>query len=158
MPTWLPSSPMRRTCGTRIRSLMRVSSRSGRRRSNLRGIGTSGGGGRTSKGEQTRVRDGARARQRGSVRVRSVPFIRWRVYRRFSNPPIDFVARPLDELLERGSPPIAFAVTPDGHGALLLLLVADDQHVRHLPDLRLADLLPDRLRALVQLRAQSGPA
>src|SRR5579862_9313041 len=40
-PIWLPSSPIRRTSGTRMRSLIRVWSRSGSRRSNLRGTGTS---------------------------------------------------------------------------------------------------------------------
>src|SRR3954469_15254497 len=42
-PTCWPVSSMRRTSGTRIRSLIRVVSRSGRRRSNLRGTGTSCG-------------------------------------------------------------------------------------------------------------------
>ena len=40
-PTCWPFSSMSRTSGTRMRSLMRVVSRSGGRRSNLRGIGTS---------------------------------------------------------------------------------------------------------------------
>ena len=40
-PICSPSSPISRTSGTRMRSLMRVVSRSGGRRSNLRGIGTS---------------------------------------------------------------------------------------------------------------------
>src|SRR3954469_22543751 len=42
-PTCWPVSSMRRTSGTRMRSLIRVVSRSGRRRSNLRGTGTSCG-------------------------------------------------------------------------------------------------------------------
>ena len=40
IPTCWPSSPITRTSGTRMRSLMRVVSRSGGRRSNLRGTGT----------------------------------------------------------------------------------------------------------------------
>ena len=43
-PICLPSSPTSRTSGTRIRSLIRVWSRSGGRRSNFRGTGTSCGG------------------------------------------------------------------------------------------------------------------
>ena len=39
-PSCSPSAPIRRTSGTRIRSLIRVVSRSGGRRSNLRGTGT----------------------------------------------------------------------------------------------------------------------
>src|SRR5687768_6572956 len=39
-PSCWPFSSMRRTSGTRIRSLIRVLSRSGGRRSNLRGTGT----------------------------------------------------------------------------------------------------------------------
>ena len=49
-PICFPSSPTSRTSGTRIRSLIRVWSRSGGRRSNLRGTGTSCGGGVTSSG------------------------------------------------------------------------------------------------------------
>ena len=40
IPSCSPSAPIRRTLGTRIRSLIRVVSRSGGRRSNLRGTGT----------------------------------------------------------------------------------------------------------------------
>src|SRR5947207_10474306 len=39
-PTCSPFSSIRRTCGTRMRSLILVWSRSGGRRSNLRGTGT----------------------------------------------------------------------------------------------------------------------
>src|SRR3954447_6572088 len=60
-PTCWPSSPMTRTSGTRMRSLTRVVSRSGGRRSNLRGTGTRWCGGAASRARR-RPRRGASQR------------------------------------------------------------------------------------------------
>ena len=59
-----------------------------------------------------------------------------------------------DGLVERHRPEVALAVAAQRHGALLGLAVADDEHVGHLAQLRLADLAPDRLGAVVELGAQ----
>src|SRR5215203_3762927 len=125
MPIWLPSSPMRRTWGTRIRSLTRVSSRSGGRRSNLRGIGTTCSWGGLSKRADVEARHSY---------VSSLAFI------------CDLVTRPLGELAGGHRADVALAVAPDGHLARGLFLVSHHEHVEDLGQLCLADLLADRLR------------
>src|SRR4051812_7256553 len=49
---------------------------------------------------------------------------------------------------------VAFLVPPDGRRPALRLAIADHEHVRDLAQLGLADLAPDRLRALVDLDAE----
>src|SRR3712207_1702365 len=102
-PCCWPFSSMSRTSGTRMRSLIRVVSRSGGRRSNLRGTGTSCIDAPSSGHEYSR-------------------------------------AHLLGELVDRDRAGVAPAVLAHGDGALLGLAVADDEHVRDLLQLGIADL------------------
>src|SRR2546423_2243231 len=64
-PICEPSSPIKRTSGTRMRSLIRVGSRSGGRRSNLRGTGTRGAGGASNGARLQSRRQGQRGEYSG---------------------------------------------------------------------------------------------
>ena len=64
----------------------------------------------------------------------------------------------LGEVGDRHAALVALAVAAHGDRALLGLAVADDEHVRDLLQLGLADLAPDGLRAVVELGAQAGLA
>src|SRR5687767_4503306 len=64
----------------------------------------------------------------------------------------------LDRGVKRHQAEIALAMTAHGDARLVQFLVAHDQHVRHLGELRLADLAADRLRALVQRGAYARAA
>src|SRR3954468_5292542 len=132
-PTCSPFSSMRRTCGMRMRSLILVVSRSGGRRSNLRGTGTQ---------EWNCAKkwvNRASVPQAGALR---------RAFSRLSRDA-------LGELRDRHRPGVAMAMLPHGHRARLGLAVADHEHVGHLARLRVADLAPDRLGAPVDLGAHA---
>src|SRR3712207_2246474 len=60
---------------------------------------------------------------------------------------------PAARVVEGEGAEVALVAAPDGHLARLGLAVADDEHVRRLGELGVADLASDRLRALVDLRA-----
>src|SRR5204862_8039503 len=65
---------------------------------------------------------------------------------------------PDHRLVQRQRPEVALLVAAQRHRAVLRLAVADDEHVGHLAQLGLADLAADRLRAVVEVRAQPGGA
>src|SRR6478752_3926215 len=64
--------------------------------------------------------------------------------------------QPLAQLVQADGALVALAVPAQRHRAALGLAVADHEHVRDLAQLRLADLAPDRLRAVVDLDAEAG--
>src|SRR5437763_4788188 len=134
-PTWLPSSPIRRTSGTRIRSLIRVVSRSGGRRSNLRGIGTRRRASQSSKAER-RERSGGHRRGSASVArdlgaLHSWPSIAAGTLRSTDFPPgIDLLAGAVDQLGKRHVADVALAVAAHGHASGVLLLVAHHEPAR----------------------------
>src|SRR2546423_7068056 len=61
---------------------------------------------------------------------------------------------PCDQLLDRRRTLVAAAVLSDPDLPGLPLTIAHDEHVLDLAELRIADLPPNRLVALVQLRPQ----
>src|SRR3954452_17240830 len=133
-PTCSPFSSMSRTCGMRMRSLILVVSRSGGRRSNLRGTGT-----QNWNCAKKWVNAGSVPQPEGLKRA-------------FARLTGDAVG----ELRDRHRAGVAVAVLTHGHRRGLGLAVADDQHVGHLAQLAVADLAPDRLRAVVDLGADAG--
>src|SRR4051812_15784997 len=133
-PTCSPFSSMSRTCGMRMRSLILVVSRSGGRRSNLRGTGT-----QSWNCAKKWVNGTIVAQDEGSKRA-------------FSCLARDALA----ELRDRHRARVAVAVLAHGDRARLGLPVADDQHVGHLAQLRVADLAPHGLGAVVDLAAHAG--
>src|SRR4051794_41894957 len=64
----------------------------------------------------------------------------------------------LGELGDRDRARVPVAVLAHGDRAALGLAIADDQHVGHLAHFAVADLAPDRLRAIVELGAHAGLA
>src|SRR4051812_3839931 len=132
-PTCSPFSSMRRTCGMRMRSLILVVSRSGGRRSNLRGTGTQNWN-----------------CAKKWVNATSVPGsgLTLRALARLARDA-------LGELGDRHRPRVAVAMLAHGDRARLRLAVADDEHVGHLAHLRVADLAPHRLGAVVDLGAHA---
>src|SRR4051812_11437007 len=132
-PTCSPFSSMRRTCGMRMRSLILVVSRSGGRRSNLRGTGTQNWNCAKNWVNATSVPG-------------SCPTLRARA--RLSH-------HAVGELGDRHRPRVAVSVLAHGDRARLRLAVADDEHVGPLAQLRVADLAPPRLGALVALGAHA---
>src|SRR5689334_8316084 len=130
-PTCSPFSSMRRTCGMRMRSLILVVSRSGGRRSNLRGTGT-------------------QLWNCAKNWVNAVQCIGDAgLSRAFSRLPCD----PLRELRDGHGPGVPLAMFANGDRARLGLAIPDDEHVGHLLELGVADLAPHRLGASVDLRA-----
>src|ERR687895_1277393 len=68
------------------------------------------------------------------------------------------LGQPGNRLADRHRAEIAILVGANGGRAALLLAVADDEHERRLGELRVADLLADRLGAIVDPRSQAGAA
>src|SRR6188768_2649597 len=64
--------------------------------------------------------------------------------------------RAIDEHRQRLRPLIAALARAHRHRAVGALAIADDQHVRHFLQLRLADLIANLFLAVVELRAQPG--
>src|SRR4051812_31889545 len=141
IPTWLPSSPMRRTSGTRMRSLTRVVSRSGGRRSNFFGTGTRWCGGASS-GQMRAVS--------GCVVVNAVQ------YSPTSSAPGDLVGQPRGEAGDGLGAGVARPVAADRDLPRLGLPVAHDEDVGDLAQLGVADLAAHGLRAGVDLGPQAG--
>src|SRR5436853_5869531 len=161
IPSCSPSSPIRRTSGTRIRSLIRVVSRSGGRRSNLRGIGTMRRAGQSSKAER-RAKSGGHgrgsaslARDLGALHSPASIAAAERRSTRLSAC-LYLVSGTRAELVDRHVADVALAMAADCDAAGVLLLVAHDEHVRRLVDLRVADLPADRLGSFVYLGAHTG--
>src|SRR4051794_36167795 len=121
-PTCSPFSSMSRTCGTRMRSLILVVSRSGGRRSNLRGTGT-----QNWNCAKKWVNEASVPPDRSSLRA--LPRLG---------------GHPLGELGDRHRPRVAAAVLAHGDRPGLRLAVADDEHVGHLAQLGVADLAAHR--------------
>src|SRR3954468_21181605 len=109
-PTCWPCSSMSRTCGMRMRSLILVVSRSGGRRSNLRGTGT-----QSWNCAKKWVNAVSVPGSGGAVRALAA-----------------LARHPLGELGDRDGAGVAVAVLAHGDRPRLCLAIADDQHVGHL--------------------------
>src|SRR5829696_2771729 len=75
---------------------------------------------------------------------------------RIGHPIAYFGERAADEGRQRLRALVAALARPHRDGAVSALAVADDQHVRHLLQLRLADLIADLFLPIVELRTQTG--
>ena len=150
MPSCSPSAPIRRTWGTRIRSLILVVSRSGGRRSNLRGTGTSESGvASRGRGFESRARD---AQRRRSFEVPTVKFGEYRQVTAAWQPRAQAAVSASirrGELGDAHLPESPSACERTATRAVLLLAVADHQHVGVAAERGVADLAADRLRAVV---------
>src|SRR4051794_35212244 len=139
IPTWLPSSPIRRTSGTRMRSLTRVRSRSGGRRSNFFGTGTRWCGGASS-GQARAVS--------GCVVINAME------YSPPSSTPGGLGGQPPGQGVDGLGARVALPVAADGHLPRLGLAVAHDEDVGHLAQLGVADLAAHGLGPRVGLGPQ----
>src|SRR5438445_12212084 len=63
-----------------------------------------------------------------------------------------------EHAVEGDGPEVLPAPVPEADGPVLALPLADDEHVRDLPDLRLADPVAELLIAVVELRARARGA
>ena len=68
-----------------------------------------------------------------------------------------FVNQFLQEFVQAPNPLITPGVSPYRHLAFVRLALADDQHVRHLLQLRFPYFVPDFLVATVNFHADAGP-
>src|SRR3989440_5788259 len=62
------------------------------------------------------------------------------------------------DAVEGDGPEVLPATVPEADGPVLALPLADDEHVRDLPDLRLADPVAELLIAVVELRSHARGA